>query len=87
MECVAVSKQQVEKPGLDQLVVQQSADYSSRARLLHRLWQTAKNYVKEAGLDTALLEYKAGAVVLTNAPFAGTVPICGIENGKVVPYF
>lgn len=61
--------------------------HGNAGALLRELWQVAKQYAKEAGLRDSSLEYRAGAIVVRDAPFVGTVPICAITDNQVVPYF
>jgi hypothetical protein len=61
--------------------------YKSRQQLVSEMWQMADRYIQQSGLDHAVLKCQDDTIVMTNAPFAGSVPICAITEGQVVPYF
>lgn len=76
--------QVMEKPLDDRVKTQQ---VSRPQALLEQLWDVARAYVTEARLVKAALKYDHGAIVLTNAPYVGRVPLCAIQDGEVVRYF
>ena len=59
----------------------------TRKELITEMWEVAGKYVEDSGLKYAALKIKDDTMLLTNAPFIGEVPICGIEYGQVVQYF
>ncbi|HZX44960.1 MAG TPA: hypothetical protein VFF28_04725 [Candidatus Nanoarchaeia archaeon] len=78
----------VEKP-LETRLAETRQEQGSVRDLLAELWQVARQYVREIGLKDTSLEYRTetGAIVLRDAPFVGTVPICAITANQIVPYF
>jgi hypothetical protein len=60
---------------------------SPEPSIVEKLWRMAGDYVMGAGIYNAVMELRDDVIVLTSAPFVGDVPLCGIEDGKAVPYF